>query len=140
MDIPLINGQAHSWSELSIAIGKTTVVGVSAISYDEEQVMEDNYGRGNRVVSRGYGNITTTGSITLHMSEIEALCDASPTGRLQDLGEFDILVAYQPPTGRLVKHKLIKCRFKNNGRSVAQGDTLIEKELELQIGHINWKA
>lgn len=140
MDIPLINGRAYSWADLDISIGRTSVVGVTAVSYDDEQVIEDNYGRGKRVVSRGYGNVSTTGSITLHMSEIEALQDASTTGRLQDLGEFDILVSYQPTGGKIINHKLKNCRFKNNGRAVSQGDTLIEKELELIVGSIDWKA
>lgn len=136
---PLINGRAYSWAEIDVRIGRTPVYGIIAITYDEEQEMEDNFGKGNRPVSRGYGNITTTGSITLDMEEIEALQDASITGRLQDLEEFDITVSYQPEGGVIRTHKLKNCRFKTNGRTANQGDMRISQEIQLQIAEIKWR-
>jgi hypothetical protein len=136
---PLVNGTAYSWSQITLNILGVPVAGVSSISYNEEQEMQDNYGAGNRPVSRGYGRINTEGSVTLHMEEVEAIQNAVSTGRLQDIPEFDIVVAYLPEGGNIVTHTLKNCRFKNNGREVSEGDMAINVEIPLQISHINWK-
>lgn len=140
MATSLINGQAHSWSQIVLSIGQTEVVGIKKISYKDEQEMQNNYGQGNKPVSRAYGNITYEASVTLHMAEIQALQNASPTGRIQDIKEFDVLIAFIPEDGTIVKHKLEKCRFKNNGRDMSQGDMEVETELNLIVGNINWRA
>lgn len=136
---PLVNGTAYSWSQITVNILGVPVAGVSAVSYTEEQEMQDNYGAGNRPVSRGYGRITTEGSITMHMEEVEALQAAVTTGRLQDIPEFDVVVAYLPEGGNIVTHTLKNCRFKNNGREISEGDMAINVEIPMQISHINWK-
>lgn len=136
---PLVNGTAYSWSQITLNLLGVPVAGVSSISYNEEQEMVDNFGAGNRPVSRGIGRITTEGSLTLHMEEVEALQAAVTTGRLQDIPEFDVVVAYLPVGGNIVTHTLKNCRFKNNGREISEGDTAINVEIPLQISHINWK-
>jgi len=136
---PLVNGTAYSWSQITLNILGVPVAGVSAISYNEEQEMTDNYGAGNRPVSRGYGRITTEGSVTLHMEEVEAIQAAVSTGRLQDIPEFDVVVAYLPEGGTIVTHTLKNVRFKNNGREISEGDMVVSVEIPMQISHINWK-
>ncbi|HMN90455.1 MAG TPA: hypothetical protein PKD70_06180 [Saprospiraceae bacterium] len=136
---PLVNGTAYSWSQIIVNILGIPVAGVTGVSYTEEQEMQDNYGAGNRPVSRGYGNITTEGSVTLHMEEVEALQAAISTGRLQDIPEFDIVVAFLPEGGVITTHTLKNCRFKTNGRDLEQNQMAIEVELDLQIAQILWK-
>jgi hypothetical protein len=136
---PLVNGTAYSWSQITVNILGIPVAGVTGVSYTEEQEMQDNYGAGNRPVSRGYGNITTEGSITLHMEEVEALQAAVSTGRLQDIPEFDIVVAFLPEGGVITTHTLKNCRFKTNGRDLEQNQMAIEVEIDLQIAQILWK-
>lgn len=136
---PLVNGTAYSWSQITVNILGIPVAGVTGVSYTEEQEMQDNYGAGNRPVSRGYGNITTEGSVTLHMEEVEALQAAVTTGRLQDIPEFDIVVAFLPEGGVITTHTLKNCRFKTNGRELEQNQMAIEVELDLQIAQILWK-
>lgn len=135
----LVNGTAYSWSQIKLNILGVNPVGVTAISYNETEEMEDNMGLGNRPVSRGYGGIETEGSITMHMEEVESLQDASPTGRIQDIPEFDIVVSFLPRGGVIRTHVLKNCRFKTNGRDMSQGDMAIEVECELQIAEIKWK-
>jgi len=135
---PLINGQAYSWSQITLNVLGVQVAGFEAISYEENQEMVDNYGGGNRPVSRGLGRIETTGSVTLHMEEVEALQTAAPNRRLQAIPEFDIVVAFLPDNGNIVIHTLKNCRFKTNKRDMTEGDTKVAVEIELQISHINW--
>lgn len=135
---PLVNGQAYSWSQITLNILGVPVAGVTSIAYSEEQEITDNFGAGNRVVSRGYGQIATEGSITLHKEEVVALQNAAPGGNLMNIGEFDIPVAYLPENGVIVIDVLRNCRFKSNQRSISRGDNEIEVELPLQISHITW--
>lgn len=137
---PLINGVAYTWSQISCNILGRPVAGISSVSYSETQEMENNYGAGNRPVSRGYGKIETVASVTLDMNEVEALQMIAPNGRLQDIPEFDIIVAYVPGgIARTVTHRIHNCRFKNNKREVEQGAMNISVELELITSHITWQ-
>lgn len=136
---PMINGTAYGWSQIVVNVLGVPVVGIKSIKYSEDQEMQDNYGAGNRPVSRGYGPIKATGSITLLMSEVEALQKVSSTGRLQDIPEFDIVVSYIPEGGEIVSHTIHNCRFMKNSREASQGDMEMTSELELLVSHISWK-
>lgn len=136
---PLINGTAYAWSQIAFNVLGVQVSGVDSISYSEEQEMTDNYGAGTRPVSRSYGQISTEGSITLHMEEVEALQQAVDSGRLQDIPEFDLPVSYLPEGGVITTHVLKNVRFKGNSRSVTKGDAAIAVEIPLQISHIKWR-
>lgn len=138
---PLINGVAYSWSQITCNILGRDVNGITKVSYGEEQEMEDFYGAGNLPVERGIGPRKATASITLHMSEVEALQLAAPNGRLQDIPPFDIIVAYIPGgQSRTVRHVIRNVQFKNNIREVEQGAMNIPVELELITSHIVWNA
>jgi hypothetical protein len=73
------------------------------------------------------------------MEEIEALQRSSATGRIQDIPEFTFIISFLPETGVIVTHKLMNCRFMNNGRDSKEGDMKLEKQIDLVIGEIIWK-
>ena len=137
---PLINGEAFSWSSITVNLFGVPVTGIVAVNYKDEQEIEDNWGAGNFPVSRGFGPVKAEASITLLAEEDELLIEKAPEGRLQNIPEFDIVVAYiRPGTTKIVNHTLKNCRFMGNGRDVKQGDKKIEVEHTLVISHINWK-
>ncbi len=136
---PLINGQAYAWSQIKLATRGTVIVGISKITYSDEQQMEDMYGAGNNPVRRGYGRYSAKCSLTIHMEELEGLAQASPTGRIQDLPEDDIIVSFLPIGGVIVNHTLHNIRFKNNGRDMKEGDMGFETDIECLVSHISWK-
>lgn len=133
----LINGKAYDWGTINVRIAGIPVIGLSSINYKDAQNIEDNLGAGNQKVSRGHGEITYDGSIGLHKEELEALQNASPTRRLQDLDYFDITVTYLNGA-KTVTHKLKACTITENAREVQAGDTNIEFEAPLVIGLIEW--
>lgn len=135
---PLINGKSYEWSDITMNVMGVPIVGVTAIKYDETQNMTNIYGAGRRPVSRGYGQIEPTASVTLLMEEIEALQAVAPNGLLMDIPEFDIIVAFTDTALVPRIHKIRNCRFKKNSRETATGDTSIPVELELIISHIDW--
>lgn len=133
---PLINGRAYGWADITCSPGGVPMNGITSIEYEDKQEMENIYGAGNRPVARGYGRVTYDGKMTISMEELEARQAVSSTGRIQDIPEFTIVVSYLPDGGKLVTHKLQYCRFKNNGRTVKEGDMKIEHQVDLVIGNI----
>lgn len=137
--IPLINGIEYSWADIVCVIGGVPVTGITGIEYGDEQEVTDNYGAGRYPVSRSKGRITSTGKISLYMSEVNALVRKTTNGRLQDLGTFEIIVSYIPDEGGIVVHdKLRYCQFKNNKRSWSEGDTSKVIDLDLAVGKIDF--
>lgn len=133
---PLINGTAYSWSQITFSMFNVPVAGVKSISYTDEQEMQDNYGAGNRPVNRGYGRITCSGTIALHMEEVRALQLASPTRRLQDIPEFDLVVSWLPEGGNIMAHTLKNVKFKSTPIEVEEGAMEVVVNIDLQISHI----
>lgn len=136
---PLINGREYSWSDIRINMLGRTLVGVTAVKYEDEQEKEMQYGAGEYPVAYGDGKYSAQASITLQMKELVALQQSlAPGKRLQDIGRFDINVSYLNPEGAIVTDTIHNCQIKNNGRDVKSGDTVIEKELDLMVSHITW--
>jgi hypothetical protein len=136
---PLINGVAYSYADVNVQLLGRTVLGITAISYEDEQDIVDNYAAGQFATSRGYGQNKFKASLTLEMKESERLVEAVPTGRLQDIPPFPITVSYENAANKIVIHKLLMVQFKNNKRNTKSGETNIEVEHELVIAKIEWK-
>jgi len=136
---PLINGVEPSWASLTVIVAGVIVTGITAIDYEDDQVIENVYGAGQQPVARGYGNISCKGSITLLRSEVESIRAASSTGRLQDIAPFDIVCSFVPVTGgTIITHKLRNCQFKKDSTGLKQGDTKNETAMDLEISNIEW--
>jgi len=76
----VINNVAYSWSMITLAStalgideGSTTLEGVSGIKWNKTRKIESNYGLGGKPVSRGFGNLTYTASITMDYATQQAL-------------------------------------------------------------------
>ena len=110
--IPLINGIEYSWGDITATVGGVPVVGITAIEYGDDQVVENHYGAGRFPVSYSKGRVTPSAKITVAMGEVIGWQAKSPTGRLQDLAPFPIVVAYIPEDGQIVTDKIMNCRFK----------------------------
>ena len=82
MATPMINGVAYSWSQIELKL--STVVqslsGMSSINYDDVEASAYNHGANNFPVSQGFGNVVATGSVTLHLDDVEALRANVPSG------------------------------------------------------------
>lgn len=136
--VPLINGVEYAWGDITLTLGGEPVVGITAIDYGEEQVIENHYGAGRYPVSRSKGKITPSAKITASLNEVIRWQNQSPTGRLQDLDPFTIVVSYIPEEGEVVNDKILNCQFTKNTRSCKEGDTQQLVELELLPSHIVW--
>ncbi len=133
---PLINGREYGWADIVVNMGATPVLGIRAIKYEEEQEKENVHGAGVNPVSRAYGRVKTTGSITLLATTVFAMQNAAPQGKLHKVAPFPIVILFQPAVGPLVKRVLKNCEFKKTTFDWKEGDMFKEVELELVISHV----
>jgi hypothetical protein len=141
MTAPLINGKSYGWSDIQVVIMGRIVAGITAISYEDTQMMKDNPGAGKYPTSRGYGGIEAKASITLEMKEllgIQAAGKAAGYSRIQEIPKFNIPVAYVDSENVPVTDMLFNVQFTGNKRDVKTGDGSIEVQLDLIVSHIGW--
>lgn len=136
--LPLINGKAYEFADITCIILGSPIFGVTAIEYGEEDNTENIYATGRYPVARGYGQIEPSAKITILMNEVMNIVSAAPNGRIQDIPEFDIVVTFTDANLIPVVHKIRNCRFKKNMVGTATGDTSIPMELDLVVSHIEF--
>ena len=96
----IINNVAYSWSMITLAStalgideGSTTLEGVSGIKWSKKRKIEPNYGLGGKPVSRGFGNISYTASVTMDAEDgMESQQDDTNITHEFDLNPFDIQI------------------------------------------------
>ena len=135
MATPLINGQAYDYASIIITMLGGPVVSAKSISYKEEQEKTNNFGQGNRPISRGKGAIEASASIDISMNDIEAIRDISPDRSLLKLPAFDVTVTYLN-NQRVVTHVIKNCEFLNDGVETSQGDVDVVKSLDMVASHV----
>lgn len=133
---PLINGREYGWADIVATIGGVPLTGITAIKYSEEMEKENIYGAGRNPVSRGYGRVKTTASITLLSGSVLALKAKAKNGQLHRIAPFSITISYQPDAGPMVTHILKNCEFKKTEFDWKEGDMSKPIELELIVSHI----
>jgi hypothetical protein len=122
----LINGVAVVWSDIQIPFLGVPLTGVTAISWSEKQEKTNNYGIGNKPVSRGYGRIAYEGSITLLAEEWRNIIAAAPLGSINKIPFFDLPILFVSPlTGLQMKVTLKAVDFTDASFDSKEGDTMI---------------
>lgn len=135
---PLINGRAYDYASVTVNILGVPLNGIDSIEYAEEQTKENNFGAGKYAVSRGHGEVNASGSMELHMNDVEALRNAAPDGRLLDIPAFDIVVSFLVEN-KVKTHTLKNCEFLSDGVSGSQGDTKLTRSFDLVMSHVVYK-
>ena len=138
---PLINGRAYDWANIVVRLSNGTIplVGITKITYEDEEEVENIYGAGKFPVSQGSGNYTATASITLPVEEIIKIQRTTGSKRLQDVPYFDITVSYlHPQADKQINDTIKNCRFTKNSRDLNQNDKTFPIELALVVSHIEW--
>lgn len=136
----IINNVAYSWSMITLAStalkideGAVTLDGVSGIKWNKKRKIESNYGMGGKPVSRGFGNISYTASITMDYATQQMLRGIN--GSLMDIGEFDLIISFANPAASedwaTTTVTLKGCLFSEDGMESQQDDTNITHEFDL---------
>jgi len=136
---PLVNGKSNEWADIAVIILGQVFRAVTKINYNVSREMKNVYGAGAGPVSRIYGQINPEASITILMEELENIISIIPSGNLQDIPEFPIIVTYTDPSLPPRVHTLEYCRFMDNPRASERGSGEIECECKLVIGNVKYK-
>lgn len=121
----LINGINYDWGNLNFTAFNNLVIGVTKIEYKREQVKENNYAWGLEPVSRGYGKITYTGSLTIYLDEWYAICKAAPNGDPLQIPWTDVSLTAVGTGVIPFTDTLHAFEFTSNPMNSSEGDTKI---------------
>lgn len=121
----LINGVAVAWADIQVPFLGVPLTGVTAINFSEKQEKTNNYGIGNKPVSRGYGRKTYEGSITMLAEEWKNIAAAAPGGSINNIPFFDLPILYVNSTGLYLKVTLKAVDFTEASFDSKEGDTAI---------------
>lgn len=137
---PLVNGTAYTHADITLNVLGQPIIEVTEISYADPQAIDFNYGTGNLPVSRSYGNVEPTASITISMKEFNKITSLALDGRIQNIPDFPIGVNYAPEGQDFRRDRLTLCRFKGADVSTSQGDSNVYVTLELSVANIQYNV
>ena len=133
----LINSVNYSWSNISLVLFGTPVVGILSIEYKRKQKKENNYGAGNQPVSRGYGMYEYEGSIEIYVDTWKAIIANSPGRDPLRIAPFDVPVTFGGTGVLAMKDVLRAVEFLEDPLSGKSGDTKLTVKIPLIIGGID---
>lgn len=132
----LVNGINYSYSNISVILFGTPVVGILSIEYTRKQKKENNYGAGNQPVSRGYGNYEYEGSIELYTDTWKGIINSSPGRDPLKIAPFDIPITFGGTGVLTTKDVLRAVEFMSDPLEGKSGDTKLTVKIPLIIGGI----
>lgn len=138
MAAPLVNGQAFSYVQITPLFLGVPLVSMSSITYEEVQEKVNNFGTGNRPISRGRGTIEATGSMELSMNDIEAMREVATDGSLLAIPASDFVLVFGNPQN-VQTHILKNLEFTNDGGTGTVGDTDLKLTLNFVISHVQYR-
>lgn len=140
--IPMINGVRPAWANMRMNVLGRTVTGISSLNFKSKMKKENNYGAGQKVDHRGYGNEEPEASFTLYFYEVEAILGLLQPGQnLTHIAPFDIPVEWLDSAGTVIKKIVIKdYEFTETGLDTKQGDTKLEVPCGGICSDVIWKT
>ena len=129
-----VNGQTYSWGDVDVKIPGLVLV-VQEISYDDEQEMEEVYGKGYKPRGYGTGNYKASGKISMLRDDYDdflAWCKAKGVPFFK-LDIPSIVVSYANEGERTHIDELKKVKITKRSNKASQGDKSLTVDLDLMI-------
>ena len=129
-----VNGKNYDWGDVDVKFPGLVLV-VQEISYDDEQDMEESYGRGYKPRGFGKGNYKASGKLSLLRDDYEdllAFCKARGVS-FYDLELPSIVVSYADNGKAISTDELKKVRPIKRTHKAAQGDKSLSVDVDLMI-------
>jgi hypothetical protein len=136
---PLINGKSYEHADITMIILGVPMVGLTAVDYSEEAEITEVFATGRLAVSRTHGVVKATAKVTMLLEDVQNITNSISSGRLYDIPNFDIIVAFTDTDLIPVTHTIKNCKFKNNKISSSQGSDALTVELDIACTNIKWK-
>ena len=129
-----VNGKNYAWGDVDVKFPGLVLV-VQEISYDDEQDMEESYGRGYKPRGFGKGNYKASGKLSMLRDDYEdllAFCKARGVS-FYDLELPSIVVSYADNGKAISTDELKKVRPIKRTHKAAQGDKSLSVDVDLMI-------
>ena len=129
-----VNGRAYGWGDVDVKI-PGLVITVQEISYDDEQEMEEVYGKGYKPRGYGTGNYKASGKISMLRDDYDdflAWCKAKGVPFFK-LDIPSIVVSYANEGERTPIDELKKVKITKRSNKASQGDKSLTIDLDLMI-------
>lgn len=129
-----VNGISYGWGDVDVKVPGLNLV-VQEISYDDEQEMEESYGKGSKPRGYGKGNYKASGKMSMHRDDFDDVLDyCKATGKPFYGVEFpSVVVSYANPGGRTRIDELKRVVFVKRSHKAAQGDKTLSVDIDLMI-------
>lgn len=129
-----VNGISYGWGDVDVKIPGLNLV-VQEISYDDEQEMEESYGKGSRPRGYGKGNYKASGKMSMHRDDFDDVLDYCKAKGIPFYGVElpSVVVSYANPGGRTRIDELKKVVFVKRSHKAAQGDKTLSVDIDLMI-------
>ena len=119
----LINGKNYDWANITLILFGVPVVGITDISWKEDNINVNNYGAGRYPVSFGQGNVSYSGSMTLYKEEVLAIINAAPGKSLANIPPVSIILQYSGDGVNYNTEEIQNVRFLSEDFKAKQNDT-----------------
>lgn len=129
-----VNGKNYDWGDVDVKMPGLALV-LQEIGYDDEQEMEESYGRGYMPRGYGKGNYKASGKVSMLRDDYEdllAYCKARGVS-FYDLEFPSIVVSYANNGQAITSDELKKVRFTKRTHSAAQNDKTLKVEIDMMI-------
>ena len=129
-----VNGKAYDWADVDVKF-PGLVLQLQEISYDDEQEMEESYGRGAKPRGYGTGNYKASGKMSMlrdDYDELLAYCKAHGLA-FYKMEIPSIAVSYANEGDRTRIDELKKVKFVKRSNKAAQGDKSLTVDIDLMI-------
>ena len=129
-----VNGINYGWGDVDVKLPGLNLV-VQEISYDDEQEMEESYGRGYRPRGYGKGNYKASGKMSMLRDDFDDVLDyCKATGKsFYNVELPSVVVSYGNPGGRTRIDELKRVVFVKRSHKAAQGDKTLTVDIDLMI-------
>ena len=129
-----VNGQTYGWGDVDVKIPGLVLV-VQEISYDDEQEMEESYGKGYRPRGYGKGNYKASGKMSMLRDDYDDLLEYCKSKGLAfyKLEIPSIVVSYANDGGLTRIDELKKVHFSKRSNKASQGDKSLTVDIDLMI-------
>lgn len=129
-----VNGINYGWGDVDVKIPGLNLV-VQEISYDDEQEMEESYGKGYRPRGYGKGNYKASGKMSMLRDDFDDVLDyCKATGKsFYNVELPSVVVSYGNPGGRTRIDELKRVVFVKRSHKAAQGDKTLAVDIDLMI-------
>ena len=129
-----VNGINYGWGDVDVKIPGLNLV-VQEISYDDEQEMEESYGKGSKPRGYGKGNYKASGKMSMLRDDFDDVLDyCKATGKsFYNVELPSVVVSYGNPGGRTRIDELKRVVFVKRSHKAAQGDKTLTVDIDLMI-------